>query len=256
MIISLGHARSSSQILVKSFDFNSKTLNSKIIDVTDLVDENLSGLYYDDENVINSLTTILEKEAVFYPVVSSEIDGINIDLFEKISQFEFLNLYSKLNNRWALGQNLKSLEQIYPFTNHLKELWRKDRTSFFEELWFWLKRNLSTFELSIYFNDVISSEEKDENNEKKERPKLAQSFLKGSKKADFFHGGEKEKQLMNSYVEKFHDCFEITEFNSDKAQLVATAQIDRSPVIIMARTLQINSLQKSLLAALFNGMKN
>jgi uncharacterized membrane protein len=118
-----------------------------------------------------------------------------------------------------------------------------------------MKRNLGTTELSIIFNDVVSSEEKDENNEKKERPKLTQAILSGTKKGNFSQGTHKEKELMQSYVEKFHDVFEVTEFNSVKGQFVATAQIERSPILFMARTVQLNQLQKTLLMSVFNGLQ-
>ncbi len=56
--------------------------------------------------------------------------------------------------------------------------------------------------------------------------------------------------------EGFHDSFEITEFHPSRGQFVATAQIERSPIIFMARTTQLNQLQRSLLAAVFQGLQN
>jgi hypothetical protein len=154
-----------------------------------------------------------------------------------------------------MHQNFSSLENVWTITNHFRDLWKKDRISFFEEFWYWMKRNLGATDLTIIFNDVISTEEKDENNEKKERPKLTQSLLSGAKKANFVQGGAKEKELMQTYLEKFHDIFEVTEFNAPKGQFVATAQVDRSPMIFMARTVQLNQLQRTLLAAIFNGLQ-
>ena len=118
-----------------------------------------------------------------------------------------------------------------------------------------MKRNIGATDLTILFNDVISTEEKDENNEKKERPKLTQALLSGTKKANFQQGSAKEKELMQSYLDKFHDTFEVTEFNPAKGQFVATAQIERSPIIFMARTPQLNQLQRTLLASIFNGLQ-
>ena len=153
------------------------------------------------------------------------------------------------------SKNFSSIENLWVVTHHFRELWKKDRISFFEEFWYWIKRNLGTIELSIIFNDVISSEEKDENNEKKDRPKLTQSVISGSKKANFSQGTNKEKELMHSYGENFHDVFEVTEFNSLKGQFVATAQIERSPILLMARTVQLNQLQRTLMMSVFNGLQ-
>jgi len=255
MIISVGFIRSSSQVLIKELNWNENILESKLIDVTDLTDLNLQALFFENTEDLNSLASILEKEKMHYPILEAKDDSLNYARFEKISSSEFKDLFFKVSSRWVLSQNLKSVEQLYPITLHFKNLWKKDRITFFEEFWFWLKRNVGFTELSFYFNDVIQMEEKDENNEKKERPKLSQSVLAGEKKPHFQIGGPKEKELMTSYLEKFHDVFEVTEFNSNKAQFVATAQVERSPLIILGRVPQLNSLQKSLMFSVINGIQ-
>ena len=255
MITSLGFVRSASQILIKELDWVQNKLDSRIIDVTDLPDQNIQGLYIEDNEHFSSLVSILEKEKSLYPILDAKDDQINYGTFENLSADQLRDLYSKISNRWVLGQNLNSIENFSAHISHFKSLWLKDRITYFEELWYWLKRNLGATELTIIFNDVIKAEEKDENNEKKERPKLVQSIISGTKKAHFQQGGAKEKELMSHYIEKFHDVFEVTEFNSQKGQFVATAQIERSPMIFMARSTQLNQLQKSVLTGLFNGLQ-
>lgn len=255
MIISLGFIRSGSQVLIKELDWAQNVLEAKIIDVTDLPDQNLQGLFIDDNDHFNSLVSLLEKEKAYYPIMDAKDESLSLSSFEAMPSQQFKDLYQKVLNRWTLHQNFNSIEDVWKITNHFRELWKKDRLSFFEEFWYWMKRNLGATDLSIIFNDVISSEEKDENNEKKERPKLTQALLSGSKKANFVSGSAKEKELMQNYLEKFHDVFEITEFNPSKGHFVATAQIDRSPMIFMARTVQVNQLQRTLLAAIFNGLQ-
>ena len=255
MIISLGFVRSAGQILIKELDWAQNKLDSKLIDVTDLPDQNIQGLYIEDNEHYSSLAGILEKEKSFYPIMDANDDQISLSTFESLPAQQFKDLYSKIINRWIMSQNLQTVEQFNAHINHFKSLWLKDRITFFEELWYWLKRNLGATDLTIIFNDVVKSEEKDENNEKRERPKLVQSLISGTKKANFHQGGAKEKELMSHYVEKFHDIFEVTEFNPAKGQFVATAQIERSPMIFMSRTSQLNQLQKSVLSGLFNGLQ-
>lgn len=255
MIISLGFVRSAGQILIKELDWAQNKLDSKLIDVTDLPDQNIQGLYIEDNEHYSSLAGILEKEKSFYPIMDANDDQISFSTFESLPAQQFKDLYSKIINRWIMSQNLQTVEQFNAHINHFKSLWLKDRITFFEELWYWLKRNLGATDLTIIFNDVVKSEEKDENNEKRERPKLVQSLISGTKKANFHQGGAKEKELMSHYVEKFHDIFEVTEFNPAKGQFVATAQIERSPMIFMSRTSQLNQLQKSVLSGLFNGLQ-
>lgn len=255
MIISIGFVRSASQVLIKELDWIQNSLETRLIDVTDLPDFNLQALFVDDNEHFNSMIALLEKEKAFYPILDAKDESLSLSAFEALPAQAFKDLYLKISNRWTMHQNFNSVENIWKITNHFRDLWKKDRLSFFEELWYWLKRNTGAVDMSIIFNDVIKSEEKDENNEKKERPKLVQSILSGSKKGNFIQGGIKEKELMQNYLDKFHDVFEITEFNSLKGQFVATAQIERSPMIFMARVPQLNQLQRSLLAALFNGLQ-
>lgn len=256
MIISLGFIRSSSQVLIKELNWIQNTLDSKIIDVTDLQDQNLQGLFIEDNEHFSSLVSILEKEKAHYPILDARDENLGLAAFETMPAQQFRDIYLKILNRWTLHQNLSSIEDMWKLTNHFRDLWKKDRLSFFEEMWYWMKRNVGAVDLSIIFNDVVSTEEKDENNEKKERPKLTQAILSGTKKANFTPGSAKEKELMQTYLDKFHDVFEVTEFNAQKGQFVATAQIERSPIIFMARTAQLNQLQRTLLAGIFNGLQN
>ena len=255
MIISLGFVRSSSQVLIKDLNWTQNSLESRIIDVTDLPDQNIQGLFIQDNEHFSSLVGILEKEKAYYPILDANDETLTLSGFESMPAQQFKDLYLKVLNRWTLHQNFNSVENLYKITNHFRDLWKKDRISFFEELWYWMKRNTGATDLTIIFNDVISSEEKDENNEKKDRPKLVQSILSGTKKGNFQQGTAKEKELMQSYTDKFHDIFEVTEFNNTKAQFVATAQVERSPMIFMARLPQLNQLQRTLLASLFNGLQ-
>lgn len=255
MIISLGFVRSSSQVLIKELNWQQNSLDSKIIDVTDLPDQNLQALFIQDNEHFSSLVSILEKEKAFYPIMDASDENLTLSSFESMPAQQFKDLYLKVLNRWTMHQNFNSIENSWKITNHFRDLWKKDRLSFFEEMWYWMKRNIGATDLTIIFNDVVSTVEKDENNEKKERPKLAQSLLSGSKKGNFQQGSAKEKELMQSYIDKFHDVFEVTEFNPAKGQFVATAQIERSPIIFMARTAQLNQLQRTLLASIFNGLQ-
>jgi len=255
MIISVGFVRSASQILIKELDWGQNSLQTRLIDVTDLPDFNLQALFIDDNEHFNSMAGLLEKEKAFYPILDAKDETLSFSGFENLPAQAFKDLYLKVLNRWTMHQNFNSLENIWAITNHFRELWKKDRLSFFEEMWYWIKRNIGATDLTIIFNDVIKSEEKDENNEKKERPKLVQSILSGTKKGNFHQGTSKEKELMQNYLDKFHDIFEITEFHPTKGQYVATAQVERSPMIFMARTAQLNQLQRSLLASLFNGLQ-
>jgi hypothetical protein len=250
MNLTLGFAKSTQQILIKELDWAQNQTSSKLIDVIDLAETHLHGLYIGNNEQFQSMAHLLEKEKNFYPILEASDQKLDYSSFENMGAHEFKELWLKIQNRWNTHNNLNSIENQTTWVNHLADLWQKDRMSFFEETWYWLKRNLAFTELTFVFNDIIQV--KDE--EKKDKPKLVQATLSGMKKAHFLSGAGKEKELMSHYMEKYHDHFEVTEFSPEKAQFVATAQIERSPIIIMGRTPSLTALQRSLLEGVFKGI--
>lgn len=255
MQLSLGFVRSGSQILVKDVDCLQNQVSTRLIDATDLPDQNLLGLFVGQTEHFDQLLGLLEKEKAHYPILDSKNFDLGYTNFEEMPAFQFKELATTVAGRWQMTHNFKSLETIFQFTSHMRVLWVKDRLSFHEELWSWLKRNLAAVDVSIVFNDVVQAEQKNEDGQKEQKPKLTQSLLSGSKKANFISGGGKEQQLMDHYLDRWSDNFEITEWDQSKGRFVATVMLDRSPIIIMARMTTLTQLQRSLMAALFNGLQ-
>jgi hypothetical protein len=255
MQLTLGFVRSPSQVLLKDLDWEQNKVSTRLIDVTDLPDQNLHGLFVGQTEHFEQLLGLLEKEKSFYPILDAANFDVNYSGFEDMPAFQFRELVTKVSNRWVLSHNYTSLEELFAFTTHLRVLWHKDRLSFHEEVWSWMRRNLATSELSIVFNDVIQSEQKNEEGQKEQKPKLTQSILSGTKKGNFVTGAGKEAALMERYLDKWNTEFEVTEWDAPKARFVATVMIDKSPLIFMARTTSLSQLQRSLMAALFKGIQ-
>lgn len=255
MQLTLGYVRSGSQVLLKDLDFDQNRVSTRLIDVTDLPDQNLQGLFVGQSEHFEQLLSLLEKEKNFYPIVEGQTFDLGYSNFEDMPAFQFKELTDKLIARWQMSHNFQSLENLFAFTTHMRVLWHKDRLSFLEELWYWMKRNLGAVSLSIVFNDVVQTEQKNEEGVKEQKPKLTQSMLTGSKKANFISGGGKEQALMDKYLDKWNEQFEVTEWDPKKARFVATVMIEKSPLIIMAQTTNLTQLQRSLMTALFKGLQ-
>jgi len=255
MQLTLGFVRSGSQILVKDVDCDQNQVSTRLIDATDLPDQNLQGLFVGQTEHFEQLLGLLEKEKIHYPIMEGQSFDLGYTGFEDMPAFQFKELATNVSNRWQLSHNFKSLENMFQFTSHLRVLWHKDRLTFHEELWAWLKRNLAAVDLSIVFNDVVQTELKTEDGQKEQKPKLTQSLLSGAKKAHFISGGGKEQMLMDRYLDKWNEAFEVTEWDATKGRFVATVMLDRSPIIIMARMTSLSPLQRSLLTSLFNGLQ-
>lgn len=244
---------SENNVSLKQLNLKDGSISSKRIDSIAFVDENLDLLIYDDSDELSGLSQSLEKEAKFYPIAPMGSININKDEFEALESAELLSVYEKISARWILNNNIKTIEQLYPTISYLKDLWIKDRNSFFEELWFILKTNLASSELNIIFHDLKEPTEKQQ--EKGEKPKLCYSYVKGEKVPNLFEGKEKEAILMKEYDAEFSQFFNITEYSKDKKQFIACAKIDLSPILIMAKINNFNQLQQSILISLFTGLQ-
>jgi hypothetical protein len=256
MQLTIGFVRSSSQILLKELDCQLNKLETRLIDATDLPDHNLQGLFVGQTEHFEQLLGVLEKEKSYYPILEAENFSLSYSVFEEMSAFQLKELAEKVLTQWRASHNFNSLEEIFAFSTHMRVLWHKDRMTFLEELWYWLKRNLAAVDLSIVFNDVIQAETKTEDGQKEQKPKLTQSLLTGVKKANFISGGGKEEILMEKYLDKWNEAFEVTEWDASKNRFVATVMIEKSPLIIMARLNQLTQLQRSLLTAFFKAMQS
>lgn len=249
MIISIGYLSPENKVLIQSLNTSDQSLQDKFIDSASLSDENLNLLFLSSEES----QSIVESEQKFYPIVLGSQLNISFDDFSSLNYDQAYSLYNKVNNPWILSRNIESIESTYTNVNYFKDLWINDRNSFFEELWFYIKTNLATLELTIIFNDLKEPTEKQA--EKGDKPQLCHSFVKGQKLPQIFDGTEAEEKLMQEYEREFTEAFNITEYNSELGQLVFCSNIDKSPILVMAQMANFNQVQKSVLIALFSGLQ-
>jgi hypothetical protein len=254
MIINVGFIVNESQMTVKSLNTDKKTMADKRIDLISLPEESIDALFYKEALLDNNnISHILDKEQKFYPLYNFESLSLSADDLEAFDYDQVFDIYQKAAARWILNNNLKSIEQAYPTLTYLKDLYIKDRNSFFEELWFILKQNLATQDLNIIFHDLKEPTEKQA--EKGEKPKLCYSYVQGNKLPNLFAGKDKEALIMQEYEKEFTNFFNITDFNKEKGQLIACAKIGLSPVLLMANIPSFNQLQQSVLISLFTGLQ-
>lgn len=254
MGIKIGFVKSINQIILKDIDKANRSADSIIFDSVELKDKELNLLLFDESDELEGLENTFKEEGKYYPVTSANPLGLEKEVFEQLGADELLDVYSRVNARWILNNNIKTIEQVYSLITYLRDMWVNDRNSFFEELWFILKTNLATHELTMIFNDVKEPSEKQK--EKGEKPKLCHSFVSGSKYPQIFDGSDKEDKIMADYEKDFVDMFNITEFDSNTGHLIATAKVDLSPILIMAKLNTFNQLQQSILIALFSGLQS
>ncbi len=218
----------------------------KKISFEDFESDKLDILFIAD--LEESLLGQLEPYMYQFPIMPMSKTDITEDNFKQLTFSQAENLHTQIMESWILNNNISLIEELYPVVENLQQLWHKERITFFEEFWFLIKRNLGVKELTIIFNDI----EKSENPNIKD--KLIQSKLHGFNSPHFEKGAELEEKLMDHYKANFNSHLELLEFKQDKNELVLTAQLNNSPILMMAKAKNVNQLQLTLLKTLIEGI--
>ena len=248
MDFSLGYIKSSERVLIRHFSHQKGQDESKTIDIINLEEESLQGLLFDPElKESQEFLESLKSYHKFYPIIESTNFDVDYDSFEVSTKEEVSDSFHQMWSQWLLRNNIGLLDELFTVIEHLKKLLPNDRTTFFEELWFTLKSNLGTSFLKIIYNDVQNNGEKSKNH-------LIQMKVEGNRTPESKDGGEFEKALMDKYKSHFSTKLDLIEYDSTKGELLATASINKSPVIIMAKTYQLTKVQKSILTCLLEGL--
>lgn len=245
MDFSLGYIKSKERVLIRKFSSNEDQEDSRTVDMTDIEDFSLQGLFYDSEN--EESLTLLEPMKKFFPINEGKILNLSYDSFENADRRDISSSFDQMWQQWLLQNNIALIEELFTVLNHLKELWPNDRTTFFEEFWFTLKSNLGASYLKIIYNDLSQEQQKNKN-------LLVQTRVEGNKLPETLPGRDFESTLMEKYKDHFSTKLEIVEFDSEKGELVATAGLQKSPIIIMARTYQLTRFQQSVISCLIDGL--
>ncbi|EQC47139.1 hypothetical protein [Bacteriovorax sp. Seq25_V] len=242
MILQLGHLKNSKQLVIRTLNFGDKSSSSKVVSLETIQSEVLSCLFIDkslleDESIKESLL----ENAKFYPIREAGEAGVDNDNFEKMSFDQLVTIFNKVNQTWTLQNNISLLENMHTVIDHLNALWPNDRTTYFEEFWFLIKKNLGALSLRVIYNDLKKMGKNDDKNT------LIQVSIEGDRNPNPVEGGDLEKSLMENYQEEFALHFNMVEYVASKGQLVIAGNIKNSPYIIMANITEISRLQQSVL---------
>ena len=144
---------------------------------------------------------------------------------------------------------MNTLSQLFPTLAHLRKLFPNERTTFFEEVWYLINKNIGASNLKIIFNDLDSS-----HSDEQQKKQLIQVIIEGNHQPNPVENSDLGSQLMKLYESKFDSYFEVEEWDTEEGRLVILAKIHNSPCIVMAETIEFSFFQKSLLKALFDGL--
>jgi hypothetical protein len=229
--------KSETQFILRSFEADSDTDSIKIYNLEELSKKSLQALFLPKElrSALGSELEALEKTT---PIRILEDFAISSNQWIELSRHEALKITIQAMTPWMLHNGISLLEELKPVSDHLKQLWPNDRTSFFEELWVLTKRTWGTVELKMIYNDLAT-----------DKNKLVRSMISGKRLGHPQEAGEIEMKIMDHYQGEYTRAFDIVDFNEEKGEIVALVTIQQSPVVLMAKILEVSRLQKAILQA-------
>ena len=239
-----GHIKSAEQFLFRNFSEQT----SQILNLSELKNNNLQVLFYSQKTATEEVMSILNEEHRFTPVKALEEINLTGDEVCQLTASQAKEHFLPIQEAWLIQNNLILLQELFPTLNHLRRLWPNDRGSFFEELWYILRSNLGPKSLQLIFNDVKKTEKQND------KGRLVRVRISGSRLPEPLTGTSLEDKLLQHYEKDFNSHFEIIEYNKDNGEMVITATINKSPILIIAEIYQFTTLQKVLLGALFDGL--
>lgn len=251
MKLRIQYIRSEQQYLERTFDTEALPEKAKIFDLESLHQNPGDLVLFNKDCSDKSLVlSELDKVAKFTTIKEIEDSTLTFEQFESMTAQEAFNQFAKLKDQWCLHNNLQTIEELFSVTTHLKKLFPNDRSTFMEELWFILKRNLGFNTLKVIYNDLEKAQSENE------KDKLVRVQIENIPNPGPVSAGAFGDQLMNHFDRHFGNAFEINSFDANKGELVALATIQKSPVIIMGNVANFTRLQKSLLKAIFTGINS
>lgn len=239
---------------VKIKNYKNGSFEEKILDLSEL--EDLSPLMcLCSNNIITDETkSFLKQQSQFFPIRTLEDLNLSENDFNQMSFEELSELANQVSSSWTLNNNLIFLQEFIRVLKHLRALWPNDRTTFFEELWFIMKHNLNAQDFKIIYNDLSIDKNKDKE-DKKEKQKLIRIQITGHKTPQPVPGDDLCDKFMDHYKDEFHQSLNVVEFIPQRHEFVLASNINKSPILLMGRALQLSQIQVSLFTALFDGLQ-
>jgi hypothetical protein len=232
---------------IKSFVAGSMEAPTRILDISDVGSEEISGLLFNHQTITEERFEEVQKESKYYPVMSSGLLRSHRPLKE-LSYLEGRNLLKEIQSNWVTQNNINLLENLFTVLKRMGELYPNERTAFFEELWFILKQNLGAVDLKIIYHELLKGKKENE------RGKLINVKIEGHKTPTPLPVSEEEEKLMAHYKDSCILPFTIESYDRESAELVLLGSIHKGPCLAMGRVTQLTLLQKSLLKSFFEGL--
>ncbi|MCB9061251.1 MAG: hypothetical protein H6622_06995 [Halobacteriovoraceae bacterium] len=227
---------------------------SKIMSFDQIEPHTLSGIILDKNVVLDSeenknLFNKLSEFSLGIPVRTSSEINVKIEEIKRYTLAQSKSLLQKVQSSWVLQNNLSLLDQIFETVKHLRLLWENDRTTFIQEFWHLMKKNLGTTHLQIFYHDIeLASSENQKN-------KLVLSSIGYNFNSTPAKANEMEQKLFSEIYHPTDKLFEVIEYNKEKSELVLLCTIDEGPLLLMASVNEMSTLQQVLISSLIKGLQ-
>lgn len=148
--------------------------------------------------------------------------------------------------RWALANNLSTIENLFPLREHLRRVWDDNPEAFYSEFWSFLNANLGAVDLSIIYHDL---------EEEGDKKKLTYSMVQGQTEHRTSAAGEAQVKLMETFTPQLVSEFNEIEYQRDNGKFMWGILIDKSPALIMGKVFDFSPLTLSIIKGLIHGLQ-
>jgi hypothetical protein len=252
MEFSIAYVESANRAAIRNLEGAKGILGpEKIVELSFLSAENPQLVIWSDniEHESEEKETLIGKN-IQVSIPASQI-GFSSNAWENLDSQQAHDIFQEHYPRWLLKNNLETLEHLFSLQARFNGLFANERTLFFEEIWFLLKRNLGAIEIKLIYNDLDIV-----NTGAGEKNKLVQMVLEGGACPNSRAALPAESKLMEHYTSKMLPIFEIKQFDEEKGELFILASINKGPILLMVKMFSLSKLQRIVLKLIFEGLQS
>lgn len=184
-----------------------------------------------------------------FPIVPDDGPQMTQEDLQELNYESAHQLEKKTLPGWLLLNNLHFIEQLVPLCQFMRTQWEQDPKLFFPELWSFLHANLGPTHMDILFHDLATGEGEDN------KENLVLAKIGGASMAQFLSPSLGDQALMEELKSEFEQTCSVIEWEKEQGKLALAANIDKSPILILADIADLNRVQLNLIRGLFIGMQ-
>ena len=169
-------------------------------------------------------------------------------MIENINYDDAVNLLTKVSEETTIRHNLETITQNTQEGSKLSEVFKNNRDVYAFQIWKFLSKNLSCYNLKVIYQSIDSSD--------KEAKKLISKVVHSKDFEQINNASEEETMLFSDLAPLFGKSLHVESYDKDNHELTMTSTIGTTNIIIMAKVWNFSILQKSIIEGMMNSIQH